>query len=196
MQDEPLAHGEVPSSNNKPLKLKTYEVPYPLTEIECSTALVVYGSADGKIDKANEPLNKKFSFLDDFEKKCKSTSSKENFYPFLIQDEYVCVLIVRSTLSEPFDFIKLEYSIRKFNTFLKANQYRYVGIERMEDAADPLINDKIISVFRHSLITTVDLYVCSSPAKMYSSNVSSSSSASAPKYSSFSSNVNLTASTN
>lgn len=137
------------------------EVNYPLQDIASKTALVVYGAIDGTVDKISEQLQKKYPFTEKFAKLCKEQPrSGGELLTIEVRSEYVCVLIVKDKQSSPLGFKNLEDSISELNKFLKKKKYFYVGISKISEKDDPLINDKIISVFRNVLTPAADLYVC------------------------------------
>lgn len=130
------------------------------------TAMVVYGSKDGMVDAVSKRLNDKFPYVEEFAKRCRNDNpAVGEFIPFMVKKEYVCVFIVKDTQSAPFQFTKLEQCILHLNKFLKKENYSFVGVDRINEGDDSLINEKIITVFRGHLTTAVELYVCSTPKK-------------------------------
>lgn len=101
--------------------------------------------------------------MEKFAKLCKEQPrSVGELLTINVKSEYVCVLIVKDKQSSPLGFKNLEDSINELNKFLKKNKYSYVGISKISEKDDPLINDKILTVFRNVLTPIVDLYVCPS----------------------------------
>ncbi len=143
-------------------------------DIEPNTALVVYGSTDAHVDKTCKRLNNKYPFVDKYTNYCRrQETAVGDFYPILTNREYVCIFMIRKCHTDPFQFSNLVRCIVSFNKFLSKEDYRYVGIENVDEDPDLLINDKIITVFRSHLSPKVELYVCNKKRESESSTSNS-----------------------
>lgn len=135
----------------------------PLVQIEHSTALVVYGTQDGHMDKVCEVINAKHSFKDVYLENC-SKRSLGDVIPIPVAspyDEYVFVLLAREKSSEPFSFRCLETCVKNLSVQLRKLSYIYVGFEFLEDQSDPMFNEKVLTLFRNNIhVRNIEIYAC------------------------------------
>lgn len=135
--------------------------PHPLVNIEEETALVVFGTATGFMDKTCQSVNSKHSFQKQYLEQCRKTPIGEVIEVKALNPHYyVYVLLIRENETASFSFKNLENCVVQLNAKLKKAKFRYVAFDAVEDSEDPAITEKIVTLFRNHIFHGIEIYVC------------------------------------